>query len=1028
TSDQLLHPAEAPTVEVSSANMETTQRPSRETHAGPYELVEIIGEGGFGTVYRGFQRVPIEREAAIKLIKPGMDSKEVLARFDGERRTLAKLQHPSIAQVFDAGTTNSGLPYFAMELVPGVPIDQFCENNQLTVDARIRLFEQACEAVHHAHRRGILHRDIKPSNVLAMFGEGAGPRAMVIDFGISKALESEPWDKTREAEPLTQQGQVLGTLEYMSPEQASLDSRELDIRTDIYSLGALFYRILTGEPPIQRERLLASGYWKIYQTLMEASIKRPSEITSLPSRDLDWIVMKTLEKDRELRYATVHDLLRDLQRFRGGHAIDARPPSLVYQLRLVVKRHWMPILVATVVLFALMAGTLGSLWGWRTASYARDEAEIARGQAEDSLGRLERAMYSSHLSEAWAAAQDNNSVTARRLLDEAPEQFRGFEWELLDRQVGRDQVEILVPPGGPAARNLDLNRSSERIACVRDDGKVVVIERDGETWLWKDERRATAARWLDRETLLVGLSGGVVKKVRLNAGEIAQSNWGPRGGVYDVVIGRDGSFAVCFGDGGVFIANASDFSIEQEWRAETRLSRLHWIADGTLVGCGFDGQIYRFEIGKKDHVSFPVGDRGPVQFVPNAEGGGTALAGSTLRVIESIEDVRSQSRFQLVSDASWSHARMIDDERFLLGSRDGKLAFVDLGIAIGLPPGSEPSDSALGYAKPTQVNGFDSAVCDLEYDASSLEAIVALIDGTVAVLPVDSLRKDRVTVQTDQNFTAGEAHDGSLFTLDASGTLAVWNLTDGSQTRSVAAHSRGGWEVAVSSNVILSVGEDQTIACWRASDLTELWRRPIGWGCRAIAISPDERIVAAAPPAEMSEPEGTIALYDCDDGEFIGLLRGHDNWVLKMIFDGDRLISSCENRTIRLWSLEQRLEEHRFVSPKQSVAEHLALSSDGQRIFSGHRDGSILAWGLESRNLERTLSAFGDEISGLASIGDRLVVTCSSDSRIKLFRQKDLAPVTSLGSGNRGWRRLIVSPKSQRLVLYDGQIGRSLAW
>lgn len=1027
TSDQLLHPVEEPTIEVSSRDLETTPTSRHDTHAGPYELIEVIGEGGFGTVYRGFQRTPIEREAAIKLIKPGMDSKEVLARFDGERRTLAKLQHPSIAQVFDAGTTASGLPYFAMELVPGMPIDQFCENNRLSIDARIRLFEQACEAVHHAHRRGILHRDIKPSNVLAMFGEDARPRAMVIDFGISKALESDPLGNNREAEPLTQQGQVLGTLEYMSPEQASLDSRELDIRTDIYSLGALFYRILTGEPPIQRERLLASGYWKIYQTLMETTIKRPSEITALPSRDLDWIVMKTLEKDRELRYATVHDLLRDLQRYRAGQAIDARPPSLGYQFRLAFERHWLPISVATIVLFALMAGTLGSLWGWRTASQARDEAKLAQGAAEVSLGRLERAMYSSYLSEAWDAAQEQNSVTARRLLDEAPEQFRGFEWELLDEKVGRDQVEILVQPGGPAIRHLDLEQTTRRIAAVRDDGSVIVIKRDGKTWLWKDDRRATAARWLDHDTLLVGLSGGVVKKLRLDAGEIAHSSWHPRGGVYDVAIGGEGYFAACFGDGGVVHAKTDDLSIRQEWRVETRMSRLHWNSDGTLVGCGFDGRIYRFEVGESDHLSWPIGDRGPNQWLPNPEAGGMVLTGKSLHRIESLDEVGSASWFKLVSDATWSHMELLDGERVLLASRDGKLAFVDLGVSTGSPQKSESSDSPK-YAKPTQVTGFDSAVCDLAFEKQSGEAIVALIDGTLAVLPVDSLRQDQTLVRTNQNFTAGQAQEDSLVTLDTTGKLAVWNLIDGKEIRSVAAHTRGGWDVAVSKNLIVTVGEDQTIACWRASDLTELWRRPIGWGCRGMAISPDERIIAAAPPAEMSLPEGTIALYACEDGEFIDLLRGHDNWVLKMIIDGDRLISSCENRTIRLWSIKQRLEQHRFVSPKQSVAEHLALSSDGRRIYSGHRDGSVLAWGLQTRDLKRTLSVFGDEISGLATIEDRLVVTCISDGRIKLFREGDLGLVTSLGSGNRGWRSLIVSPQSRRLVLYDGQFGRSFAW
>ncbi|MEO1526797.1 MAG: serine/threonine-protein kinase [Planctomycetota bacterium] len=1015
TSDQLLRPIEA-TTDLAASDVEPVTEGPRETQAGPYELLEVLGEGGFGTVYRGQQRSPIDRQVAVKLIKRGMDSAEVLARFDGERRTLAKLQHPSIAQVYDVGTTESGLPYFAMELVPGSPIDRFCEDNELSIAARLRLFEQVCEAVHHAHRRGILHRDLKPSNVLAMLDDAARPRAIVIDFGISKALQSEPIHERHDDGPLTQQGQVLGTLEYMSPEQASLDSRELDIRTDIYSLGALLYRILTGQPPIEREQLLASGYWKIYQTLMETTIRRPSEISSLPSSDLDWIVMKTLEKDREMRYATVHDLLRDLQRFRNGEAIEARPPSIAYQFRLLLQKHLIPLLLASVVGVAILIAAVGSFWGWQTATRALDRAVVAQTKAETSLARLNQTLYSSHIANAWRASESRNTVTARRLLNETPVELRGFEWNLLDQRVGRDRLRLISASGKPSAKQLDFDEKTRRLTGVRVDGSVFVIDSDGQTWEWKGERHATVARWLDEETLLVGMSGGVVLQVRVRDDVVAESMWEPRGGVYDLVTHDNGSCAVCFGDGGVILTNVDDLSIQRAWRVGTRMSQLEFVPDEGIVGCGFDGNIYRFAIDSEDSKPAVTRVGGGVSWARDANERGVALAANMMRFFDA-DGQSTDRKIKLGDRTAWTHFVSVDANRWLIGSRDGTLATVDL--------------SDVDFVSiPVTLCGFDSAICSLKFDSATGEAIVALIDGTIAAFSLDLTDQNEVEVKTDPRFTAGVAmpNEDALATLDSTGKLTIWDLATGKEKRSIQAHAVSGWEIAVSANHIVTVGEDQTIVCWRAEDLVQLWRRPIAWGCRAIAISEDEKRIVAAPPLGPSTREGTLSVYDVETGEPLGLLLGHDNWVLNLAFDGDRLFSTCENRTIRMWSIEEQRELCQFVSPKQSVAEHLVISRDGRQIYSGHRDGSVLVWDIESQALRQTISAFGDQISSLEPIEDRLVATSVSDHRVRIFEAKGMRPITTLETQANSIQSLIVSPNFRRLVLYDGKVGRCFSW
>jgi serine/threonine protein kinase len=404
------------------------------TTIGPYKLLQQIGEGGMGTVFMAEQTEPVRRKVALKVIKPGMDSAQVVARFEAERQALALMDHVNIARVYDGGTTENGRPYFVMELVHGVPITKYCDDNHLTPRERLELFVPVCQAIQHAHQKGIIHRDIKPSNVLITLYDGQ-PAPKVIDFGVAKATEHELTERTL----FTQYGTIVGTLEYMSPEQAEMSALGVDTRSDIYSLGVLLYELLTGSTPLTHKRMKESAYAEILRMIKEDEPPRPSarlsdsgaalasisahrhmepaKLTKLVRGELDWIVMKPLEKDRNRRYETAKDFAVDVQRYLNDEPVHACPPSAAYRLQKFLRKHRAGAAAAAAIGILLLAGVAGSSWQAVRATRAearvrreRDEKEKARAEIEASAERLRQSMFlaaqavEARQQHRWAAA------------------------------------------------------------------------------------------------------------------------------------------------------------------------------------------------------------------------------------------------------------------------------------------------------------------------------------------------------------------------------------------------------------------------------------------------------------------------------------------------------------------------------------------------------------------------------------------------------------------------------------------------
>jgi serine/threonine protein kinase/WD40 repeat protein len=510
---------------------------------GPYKLLQFLGEGGMGTVFLAEQSHPIRRMVALKIVKPGMDSSQVLARFEAERQALALMDHPNIAKVLDAGQTSeseseprpsgsgpenpplpdgrgsdngrgSARPYFVMELVKGVPITEFCDKNKLNTRQRLELFIPVCNAIQHAHMKGIIHRDVKPSNVLIALYDGK-PVPKVIDFGVSKAM----------AEPLTQRtlftqiGQVVGTVEYMSPEQATLNQLDIDTRSDIYSLGVLLYELLTGVTPIDKEKLRTLAFDQMLRAIREEEPMRPSarlssardalavaaayrggdshKLIGLLRGELDWIVMKCLEKERDRRFITAGSLAQDIERYLRDEPVTACPPSLGYRLRKAYRKHKAGIIVAALCAFLLFDGILATVWQAfratqaegvavakqldaekaqeaeaaqrKIADDAKEKMKLERDAARTEREKVRRLHYTAAINLIPAAWEADNIDRVLELLDEqrpgpGEDDLRGFEWHYWDNLCHAELRTLKLD--GIKMRNVAFSGDGARVACV----------------------------------------------------------------------------------------------------------------------------------------------------------------------------------------------------------------------------------------------------------------------------------------------------------------------------------------------------------------------------------------------------------------------------------------------------------------------------------------------------------------------------------------------------------------------------------
>ncbi|MBX3365519.1 MAG: protein kinase [Phycisphaeraceae bacterium] len=469
-----------------------------------YRLISLLGEGGFGLVYLAEQEQPVRRKVAVKLIKPGMDTRQVVARFEAERQAMALMDHPGVARIYDAGTTPAGRPFFVMEYVRGETLTSYCDTNRLNISERIRLFMEVCDAVQYAHHKGIIHRDIKPSNVLVTT-DGPRPQPKVIDWGVAKATQPDE-DPARVM--MTEVGQFVGTPEYMSPEQAALGPYDVDTRADIYSLGVLLYQLLSGALPVESKALRKGGYAEVQQAIRDAQTVRPSlcvlrsseqdhvaalrrtnaaTLARMLRDDLDWIVMKAMDKERDHRYASAAELIADLRRHLMSEPVLAGAPSRAYRIRKFIRRHRRGLLIGSMAVIALIGAFAASIVNWQKAASANrqlhrtvDALRHERERSEAARSAAELRAYLRAVSAADLALEvDPHQARARLAAAERVALQTGLGgWELDYLRRKADRSHGLVIPGVTGIRGLA--KAGPHVAVATSDGAVIMLNADGD--------------------------------------------------------------------------------------------------------------------------------------------------------------------------------------------------------------------------------------------------------------------------------------------------------------------------------------------------------------------------------------------------------------------------------------------------------------------------------------------------------------------------------------------------------------------
>jgi WD40 repeat protein/serine/threonine protein kinase len=1002
---------------------------------GPYKLLQQIGEGGMGVVYMAEQLEPVKRRVALKIIKPGMDTRQVIARFEAERQALSLMDHPNIAKVLDAGTVgernrrlgsadggqetadgnssfalppsprdSSGRPYFVMELVRGIPITEYCDKSRLPILERLQLFVTVCQAIQHAHQKGIIHRDIKPSNVLVTQQDGQ-PIVKVIDFGIAKAIGQQLTEKTL----FTEFAQMIGTPLYMSPEQAAMCSVDIDTRSDIYSLGVLLYELLTGSTPVSKDKLRQATFDEIRRIIREDEAQKPSvrigasdtipavaaqrhvepaRLGVLVRGDLDWIVMKCLEKDRNRRYETAASLAADVRRFLNDEPVHASPPSTLYRLRKLARRHRGALIsVSAVALAALLAvATLAVSTGlvWRANQELRTE------------------VYFQRITVAHRELSTDNLDATLRALRECPEDLRGWEWYYLMRLC---KVEPLVLRDSTEVHGVAFSLNGERIASAGNDGKIKIWDSRTRQIVQEFTAHDKAARSVafhpDGRHLASTGADGWAKVWDLTTGQ--EVFRGPCdalrkfGAAYTVAFSPpDGQYLAAGSDGKVRVwiwmnnrpeAPDGSFSGPEHDSIPVAFSR-----DGRLATRGTAQQGVNLWDVKSEQLllSLPV-DRHPVTSLA-FDNDGRRLASASLGRNVRLWDTRTGKLLHTLP-----HTGNVLGVAF---SPDGKRL-----VSVGEDKTVRVWDAATG--REVLALGGHTRRCEcVAFSPNGLRLASASSDGTIRIWDATPLRGGEG--QEIRTFTRhSDEIRGAAFSPDADGQtivsvgqdtrVLVWNAQTGTVNIDFMGHKVVVFGVAWHPNCerIATAGFDgplTTVRVWDVRDARngrQVFTLPQPSESYALAFSPDGRYLLTGGI------DGAVRVWNAETGEPVYTLGTHDLEIRSVVFSksGEHLASASSDGSVKLWDAT-RLDEkqdprHILRARVPGASVNVAFSPDGRRLATGGENNTVLIWDVQTGEKLQTLEGeHSGEVHTLAFSPDedgRWLATAGEDSAVKVW-------------------------------------------